>query len=176
MKRIIFFLLLLTSTSCSRNINIKKISNNSFENDVYIDSQGCQYIKIMEDYRQVKDNLFEDEQGDLYIQGTNNMIFYYSRPIYISELYDMNSNKLKIKDILDRDTYEKLADTGFSRDKQFLYLLKEWSDRWELHIISKEPDKYKLIWKNCRYYLYSDGKYYLNQDVFTEEELNMPQK
>ena len=40
---------------------------------------------------QVKDNLFEDEQGDLYIQGTNNMIFYYSRPIYISELYDMNS-------------------------------------------------------------------------------------
>ncbi len=99
----------------------------------------------MEDYKQVKDNLFEDEQGDLYIQGTNNMIFYYSRPIYISELYNMNSDKLKIKDILDRDTYEKLANTGFSKDKQFLYLLKEWSDRWELHIISKEPNKYKLI-------------------------------
>ena len=104
------------------------------------------------------------------------MIFYYSRPIYTSELYDMNSDKLKIKDILDRDTYEKLANTGFSKDKQFLYLLKEWSDRWELHIISKDPNKYKLIWKNCRYYLYSDGKYYLNQDVFTDEELNMPQK
>ena len=86
MKRIIFFLLLLTSISCSRNINIKKVSNNSFENDVYIDSQDCQYIKIMEDYKQVKDNLFEDEQGDLYIQGTNNMIFYYSRPIYIRAL------------------------------------------------------------------------------------------
>ena len=176
MKRIIFFLLLLTSISCSKNIKIKKVSNNSFENDVYIDSKGCQYIKITENYKQVKDNLFEDEQGNLYIQGTNNMIFYYSRPIYISELYNMNSDKLKIKDILDRDTYEKLADTGFSKDKQFLYLLKEWSDRWELHIISKEPNKYKLIWKNCRYYLYSDGKYYLNQDVFTEEELNMPQK
>ena len=78
---------------------------------------------------------------------------------------------IKIKDIVDRDTYEKLADTGFSKDKQFLYLLKEWSDRWELHIISKEPNKYKLVWRNCRYYLYSDGKYYLNQDVFTEEEL-----
>lgn len=87
MKRIIFFLLLLTFISCSKNINIKKISNNSFENDVYIDSQGCQYIKISEDYRQVKDNLFEDEQGDLYIQGTNNMIFYYSRPIYIYQSF-----------------------------------------------------------------------------------------
>ena len=62
MKRIIFFLLLLTSISCSKNINIKKVSNNSFENDVYIDNQGCQYIKIMEDYRQVKDNLFEDKK------------------------------------------------------------------------------------------------------------------
>jgi len=154
---------------------VGKITNNKY-NDVYIDSQGCQYIKITEDYKQVKDNLFEDKQGNLYIQGTNNMIFYYSRPIYISELYAMNSDKLKIKDIVDRDTYEKLADTGFSKDKQFLYLLKEWSDRWELHIISKDPNKYKLIWKNCRYYLYSDGKYYLNQDVFTEEELNMPQK
>ena len=57
MKRIIFFLLLLASISCSKNIKIKKVSNNSFENDVYIDSQGCQYIKITEDYKQVKDNL-----------------------------------------------------------------------------------------------------------------------
>ena len=168
MKRIVFFLLLLIFIACSKNVNIKKVGNSFFENDVY--------IKITEDYKQVKDNLFEDKQGNLYIQGTNNMIFYYSRPIYISELYAMNSDKLKIKDIVDRDTYEKLADTGFSKDKQFLYLLKEWSDRWELHIISKDPNKYKLIWKNCRYYLYSDGKYYLNQDVFTEEELNMPQK
>ena len=83
MKRIVFFLLLLIFIACSKNVNIKKVGNSFFENDVYIDSQGCQYIKITEDYKQVKDNLFEDKQGNLYIQGTNNMIFYYSRPIYI---------------------------------------------------------------------------------------------
>ena len=69
MKRIIFFLLLLIFIACSKNINIKKVSNNFFENDVYIDSQGCQYIKIAEDYKQVKNNLFEDKQENLYIQG-----------------------------------------------------------------------------------------------------------
>ncbi|GIZ16596.1 hypothetical protein [Capnocytophaga catalasegens] len=170
MKHTIFLFVILIS--CSENTNIKKTSDAFFESDIYMDNQGNQYIKVIDSYKQIKDNLFQDEQGNLYIQEVNHLIFDYSRPVYIDEIYTINSDKLlKIKDVVDKNTYEKLANTGFSRDKKYLYLLKKWSDRWEFHIVSNEPSKYNLVWENCKYYLYFQGKYYINQDVFTKENL-----
>lgn len=71
------------------------------------------------EYIHIRENLYENNNGDLYISSFNDD----NERTYISEVV-VNNTKVSINKILDRETYHNLGVTRYSQDKKNSYYLK----------------------------------------------------
>lgn len=122
----------------------KLINIPSSNSDNYYISQG-------KEYNHVRENLYEDNNGSLYIKSFNEEI------PYISEVM-INNTKVPINQIIDKKTYHNLGVSRYAQDKKNFYYLKD--DL--LTVVDTVPclkEEYQLIQGNL--YSNHDGELFI---------------
>ncbi|ROH98714.1 hypothetical protein EGI16_19280 [Chryseobacterium sp. G0240] len=78
------------------------------------------------EYVLIKDNLYRDNKNNLYIKTIDNVSESNPKPKYISELYLLEKeDPTPISQIVDRTPYHQIEKTNYSKDKKYVYFLRE---------------------------------------------------
>lgn len=97
-------------------------------------------------YKQVSGNLYSDSIGSLYIKAVDHTIEDKPKDIYISKMFLNEDIPSEIKDIIDKESYHQIDNSGYSRDKNHVYFFKETLEGGSFFIIDDvDPTDFALV-------------------------------
>ncbi|MET3037959.1 hypothetical protein ABXT08_17815 [Chryseobacterium sp. NRRL B-14859] len=104
------------------------------------------------EYVLIKDNLYRDNKNNLYIKTIDNISESNPKPKYISELYLLEKeDPTPISQIVDRNTYHQIEKTNYSKDKKYVYFLRETLEGGFFYVLESIPNNFSILKKTGLY-------------------------
>lgn len=129
--------------------------------------------KSHSEYTLIRDNLYRDKNYSLYIKVIDNTSENNPSTKYISELYLSGKEKLlPLYKIIDKETYHQLEKTNYSKDKRYVYFLRETLEGGFFYILDSIPGSFRITRRNGVVYGISGEKHYYNGELIDKDSID----
>ena len=159
MKQLLI-LMILFITGCNGKLE-KNLSTRSRISTLIENKKKLSY------YRLIKDNLYIDENKNLYIKSIDNTSDNNPKDIYISNIFiPKKGKKIPLNKIIDTITYEQLKNSNYSKDKNNIYFLRKTLEGGYFNLIgSAKLGNFELITIDNVPYGKLGNKYFYNGEI-----------